>query len=220
MSFPFNEYTLIRALKTYFGYLKNNESAFKKIYDTMFDVEDVPTTDRDAFKDIVVNNKIDFKVAFTNVSSELPTVVVVMDQEVGRDNPIGNYVGETENGSEYGVFTTGVYAIYAYTKQLLLTRMLSMFIKLSLEHYFTNDTRNNLVEYNINIDRFTPHIDYFPNDVFHYKLTLRCVYMETWEEQYNTLNGVVVMGGIKIDEKADGTIEEIIPFEVDLSEES
>lgn len=221
MSFPLNEYKILRILKTYFTALKTAGTAIDQIFDYLFDAEDLIETERNAFKDVIKNDKIQYMTTFSNISTELPTIICLMDQEVQQSDflGIGDKVGSAEiensdgsisSADEYGYMNFGNYAINILSKSILLTRLLAIFVKFIIEHYATNND-DSFYDMEINVDRFSPDAEYFPSNVFHVHISVRFRYTESWLEVYNLIHGIFM--------QACGDVEKYIanPFNEEIS---
>lgn len=187
MAFPFNEYKILRIIQSAFTALKSTGSAFDETFKYLFDTLDLSETDRNAFKDIILNDKIQYHTTYSTISTLLPTIVCIMDQEttIEENKPIGDVLGtETmEDGSEsdvYGNIMQGVYSINILAKQILLIRILGTFVRFILEQYSV--THDDMPDLDVNTDRFSPDAEFFPNDVFHIHLIVRFRYVESWNE--------------------------------------
>ncbi len=189
--FPFNEYKLLQIIKASFDALKEVDSDFDKTFQYLFDVLDLSLEERQSFKDTIVNNKIKYQTTYANLSVATPVITVIMDQEVNiegekpigyeaGDNTVTDSAGITHETSEFGYIEMGAYSINVIAKQILLVRLLGAFIKFILEKYAM--THDDIMDMDINVDRFSPDADYFPQDSYHIHLTVRFRYTETWDE--------------------------------------
>lgn len=191
MSFPFNEYKLLRIIRLSFDALKAAESDFDKTFQCLFDEIDLSSEERQAFKDTIINNKIAYQTTYANLSVATPVITAICDQEVNieGEKPIGYEAGENtvtdaagvvHQTSELGYVEMGAYSINVIAKQILLVRLLGAFIKFIFEKYAS--THDDIMDMDINVDRFSPDADYFPQDSYHIHLTIRFRYVETWDE--------------------------------------
>ena len=196
--YPINEYKILRIIKTAFTALKTSGSDFDQTFKYLFDSADLGAEERSAFKDIIINDKIDYHTTYSNLSTVVPTIVCVMDQEttIESEKPIGDVLGSqtivdgttTYETDEYGVVMMGVYSINILAKQILLVRLLGTFVRYILESYCT--THDDMADLDVNTDRFSPDADYFPSDVFHVHLIVRFRYVESWNEIYGPINDI------------------------------
>ena len=195
MAHPLNEYQILRIIRTAFTALKQTGSAFDQTFKYLFDTMDLDAEDRSAFKDAIINDKIQYMTTYSTESTNLPTIVCVMDQEtqIESQKPIGDVLGSqtivdgdiTYDTEEFGVIMQGVYSINILAKQILLVRLLGTFIRFILESYST--THDDIADLDINTDRFSPDAEYFPTDVFHIHLIVRYRYVESWNELYGPI---------------------------------
>lgn len=195
MSYPINEYKILRIIKTAFTALKSAGSSFDQTFKYLFDTFDLSDEERSAFKDIIINDKIEYYTTYSNLSTVVPTIVCTMDQEttIESEKPIGDVLGSaqivdgevTYDSEEYGVIMMGVYSINVLAKQILLVRLLGTFIRFILESY--SATHDDMPDLDVNTDRFSPDADYFPADVFHVHLIVRFRYVESWNEIYGLI---------------------------------
>jgi hypothetical protein len=198
MAHPINEYQILRTLRAAFTALKQTGSAFDQTFKYLFDILDLSAEERSAFKDIIINDKIQYMTTYSNLSTDLPTIVVVMDQEtqIESQKPIGDVLGSatitdgevTYDSEEYGVVMQGVYSINVLAKQILLVRLLGTFVRFILESY--SATHDDMPDLDINTDRFSPDAEYFPSDVFHVHLIVRYRYVESWNEIYGPISDI------------------------------
>lgn len=196
--YPINEYNILRIIKTAFTALKSTGSSFDQTFKYLFDLVDLSAEERSAFKDIIINDKIMYTTTYNNLSTEVPVIVCIMDQEtnIESEKPIGDVLGSqkivdgevTYDTDELGVVMMGVYSINILAKQILLVRLLGTFIRYILESYCT--THDDMADLDINTDRFSPDADYFPSDVFHVHLIVRYRYVESWNEIYGPINDI------------------------------
>jgi hypothetical protein len=198
--FPFNEYKILRILKTYFTALKNAGSDIDQTFTYLFDSLDMDESERNAFKDVIKNDKIQYMTTYANISTELPTIVCIMDQEIQHSDLLGigdkldhdeleGPNGETLYADNYGYISFGVYAINIVSKSILLTRLLGVFVKFILEHYSTNND-DSFYDLEINVDRFSPDADYFPANTFHVHITARFKFIESWPSIESLIHGI------------------------------
>jgi len=189
MSFPFNEYKILRIIQSAFTALKSTGSSFDQTFKYLFDTLDLSEEERSAFKDIIINDKIQYHTTYATISAVVPNIVVIMDQEtqIESDKPIGDVLGaETlmDDGStsdgEYGTINMGVYSINILAKQILLVRILGTFVRYILEQYSANN--DDMPDLDINTDRFSPDAEFFPIDIFHVHLIVRFRYIESWND--------------------------------------
>jgi hypothetical protein len=185
----------------YFDYIKNNDALFDKILQSMFDSDDISEADIEAFKDVIKNDKIKYALSYTNVTAEFPTIVCLMDLEQQSEKSIGDFLGSTDvNGDTYeesdeiGYLAYGIYSVNVFTKQIFLTRLLSLFVKMILEHYYTTSDQKdaNFYELDVQLDRFAPDAEYFPNNVFHVHVIVRFRYIENFNMFYGLINRIDV----------------------------
>lgn len=196
MAFPFNEYKILRVIQTAFTALKSTGSAFDKTFKYLFDTIDLSEEERSAFKDIIINDKIQYHTTYATISAVVPNIVVIMDQEtqIESDKPIGDVLGSAimsdgTDTEEYGTINMGVYSINVLAKQILLVRLLGTFIRYILESYAsTHDDFG--TDLDINTDRFSPDAEFFPQDVFHVHLIVRYRYVESWNDVYGPINQI------------------------------
>jgi len=195
MSYPFNEYKILRIIQTAFTALKSTGSAFDQTFAYLFDKLDLSDEERNAFKDVVINQKIQYHTTYSTISTTLPTIVCIMDQEtvIEEMKPIGDVLGsETmEDGTdteEYGNVMQGVYSINILAKQILLIRILGTFVRFILESY--SAVHDDMPDLDINTDRFSPDAEFFPADVFHVHLIVRFRYVESWNEVYGPITKI------------------------------
>jgi hypothetical protein len=195
MAFPFNEYKLLRIIQTAFTALKATGSAFDQTFKYLFDEIDLSEDERSAFKDIIINDKIQYHTTYATISAVLPNIVVIMDQEtqIESDKPIGDVLGseimaDGTDTEEYGTINMGVYSVNVLAKQILLVRLLGTFIRYILEAY--SATHDDMPDLDINTDRFSPDAEFFPADVFHVHLIVRFRYVESWNEVYGLINQI------------------------------
>jgi hypothetical protein len=159
---------------------------------------DLSAEERSAFKDIIINDKIQYHTTYANISTVAPNIIVVMDQEtqIESNKPIGDVLGSativdgniTYDTEEYGTIMQGVYTINILTKQILLTRLLGTFVRFILESYSV--THDDMPDLDINTDRFSPDAEYFPSDVYHIHLIVRYRYVESWNEVYGPISDI------------------------------
>jgi len=178
--------------------LKSTGSAFDQTFKYLFDTLDLSAEERSAFKDIIINEKIQYHTTYSTISTILPTIVCVMDQEtvIEENKPIGDVLGDatitdgdTELATdEYGNIMQGVYSISILAKQILLVRLLGTFVRFILENYSVNN--DDMPDLDINTDRFSPDAEFFPNDVFHIHLIVRFRYVESWNEVYGPISQI------------------------------
>jgi len=192
MSFPFNEYKILKIIQTAFEALAQTGSAFDQTFKYLFDTADLSEEERSAFKDIIINRKIQYHTTYSTISTVVPTIVCVMDQEtqIESNKPIGDVLGSAtmDDGTEteeYGNVMQGVYSINILAKQILLVRLLGTFVRFILEAYSV--THDDMPDLDINTDRFSPDAEFFPNDVFHVHLIVRYRYIESWNEIYGPI---------------------------------
>ena len=193
--FPFNEYHILRIIRSAFTALKSSGSAFDRTFKYLFDTLDLRDEERSAFKNAILNDEIQYHTTYSTISAVLPTIVCIMDQEttIEENKPIGDVLGEetlhdgTES-EEYGNIMMGVYSINILAKQILLIRVLGTFIRFILEQYSV--THDDMMDLDINTDRFSPDAEFFPNDVFHVHLIVRFRYVESWNEIYSKISKI------------------------------
>ncbi len=195
MSFPFNEYKILRIIQAAFAALKSTGSAFDQTFKYLFDTMDLSEEERSAFKDIIINDKIQYHTTYATLSAVVPTIVVIMDQEtqIESDKPIGDVLGGAtmDDGvetDEYGTVNMGVYSINILAKQILLVRLLGTFVRYILESY--SAVNDDMPDLDINTDRFSPDAEFFPIDVFHVHLIVRFRYVESWNEVFGPINQI------------------------------
>ena len=198
MAHPINEYKILQILKSSFTALKSTGSSFDQTFKFLFDTYDLGADERSAFKDIIINDKIQYHTTYANLSSVLPAIVVIMDQEtqIESNKPIGDVLGSETltdgstqlDSDEYGVIMQGVYSINILAKQILLVRLLGTFVRFILESYSANN--DDMADLDINTDRFSPDAEYFPNDVFHVHLIVRFRFVESWNEIYGPISDI------------------------------
>lgn len=195
MSLPFNEYKILRILQSAFTALKSTGSSFDQTFKYLFDTLDLSEEERSAFKDIIVNDKIQYHTTYANLSTAVPTIVAVMDQEtvIEENKPIGDVLGsetlyDGTDSEEYGNIMQGVYSINILAKQILLVRLLGTFVRFILEQYSVNN--DDMPDLDINTDRFSPDAEFFPNDIFHIHLIVRFRYVESWNEIYGPISQI------------------------------
>ena len=195
MSYPFNEYKILRIIQAAFEALALTGSAFDQTFKYLFDKMDLSDEERNAFKDVVINQKIQYHTTYSTISTTLPTIVCIMDQEtvIEEMKPIGDVLGsETmEDGTdteEYGNVMQGVYSINILAKQILLIRILGTFVRFILESY--SAVHDDMPDLDINTDRFSPDAEFFPADVFHVHLIVRFRYVESWNEVYGPITKI------------------------------
>ena len=193
--FPFNEYRILRIIQAAFNALAQTGSAFDQTFKYLFDTADLSEEERAAFKDIVINKKIQYHTTYATISAVLPNIVVTMDQEtqIESDKPIGDVLGseimaDGTDTEEYGTVNMGVYSINILAKQILLVRLLGTFIRYILEAY--SATHDDMPDLDINTDRFSPDAEFFPQDVFHVHLIVRFRYVESWNEVFGIINQI------------------------------
>jgi hypothetical protein len=157
---------------------------------------DLSEEERSAFKDIIINDKIQYHTTYATISAVVPNIVVIMDQEtqIESDKPIGDVLGvEThDDGSvsdEYGTINMGVYSINILAKQILLVRLLGTFVRFILEQYSANN--DDMPDLDINTDRFSPDAEFFPIDIFHVHLIVRFRYVESWNDFGDSAYGMI-----------------------------
>jgi hypothetical protein len=225
--FPINEYKILRIISFYFDALKTEENDINQTFNYLFDSLDVDEEERNAFRDTIINNKIQYATSYNNLSVEMPNIVAIMDQEVNVEgaNAIGYKLGEdilskeTVNGpapldsDEFGAIMTGVYSVNIICQQLLLARLLGIFVRFILFHY--NSTHDDWASMDINMDRFAPDADYFPPNSFHVHIIVRFEYPEAWDQIYNAIHGIFLR-------TCGGDVESYItkPLDVELSLDS
>lgn len=195
MSHPLNEYRILRIIQAAFDALAQTGSAFDQTFKYLFDTIDLSDEERAAFKDVILNKKIQYHTTYATVSAVVPSIVVILDQEtqIEENKPIGDVLGsatmddgvETE---EYGTINMGVYSINILAKQILLVRLLGTFIRYILESY--SATHDDMADLDINTDRFSPDAEFFPQDVFHVHLIVRFRYVESWNEVLGPINQI------------------------------
>jgi len=199
--FPLNEQRILRILKVYFDYIRSNEAVFERILQSMFDSDDISTEDIEAFKDVIKNDKIKYALSYTNVTAEFPTLVCLMDLEQQSEKSIGDFLGSNDvDGDGYeesdaiGYLGYGIYSINVFTKQIFLTRLLSLFVKMILEHYYTTSDHKdaNFYELDVQLDRFAPDAEYFPANVFHVHIIVRFRYLENFDMFYSLIKTIDV----------------------------
>lgn len=214
MSYPFNEYKLLRVIQSAFDGLSNTGSAFDQTFEYLFDKMDLSDADRNAFKDIVINKKIQYHTTYSTISTILPTIVCIMDQEttIEENKPIGDVLGseiiqdgnQLINTEEYGNIMMGVYSINILAKQILLIRILGTFVRFILESYSV--THDDMMDLDINTDRFSPDAEFFPADVFHVHLIVRFRYVESWNLVYGPIASIFMQScGTDFWQNIDGT---------------
>jgi len=196
MAFPFNEYKILRIIQTAFTALKSAGSSFDQTFKYLFDEMDLSEEERNAFRDIIINDRIQYHTTYSNLSTEVPTIVAIMDQEtvIEEAKPIGDVLGEMEmpdgtKTDEFGNIMQGVYSINILAKQILLVRLLGTFVRFILEQYSVN--HDDMPDLDINTDRFSPDAEFFPNDVFHIHLIVRFRYVESWNDFGDTAYGMI-----------------------------
>lgn len=198
MAYPFNEYKILRIIKTAFTALKSAGSSFDQTFTYLFDTLDLSADERNAFKDIIINDKIQYHTTYANISTEVPTIICVMDQEtvIEEMKPIGDVLGDAVvtdgdtayDSEEYGNVMQGVYSVNILAKQILLVRLLGTFVRFILENYTANN--DDMPDLDINTDRFSPDAEYFPNDIFHVHLIVRFRYVESWNEIFGLISKI------------------------------
>ena len=195
MAYPFQEYKILRIIQSAFAALKSTGSAFDQTFAYLFDRMDLSDSDRNAFKDIILNDRLQYHTTYSTISTVLPTIVVIMDQEtmIEENKPIGGVLGSeiTYDGTdteEYGNIMQGVYSINILAKQILLIRILGTFVRFMLEQYSV--THDDMPDLDINTDRFSPDAEFFPQDVFHIHLIVRFRYVESWNEVWGPINQI------------------------------
>ena len=195
MSFPFNEYKILRIIQAAFTALKSTGSAFDQTFKYLFDTMDLSEEERSAFKDIIINDKIQYHTTYATISAVVPTIVVIMDQEtqIESDKPIGDVLGseimaDGADTEEYGTVNMGVYSINVLAKQILLVRLLGTFIRFILESY--SAVNDDMPDLDINTDRFSPDAEFFPQDIYHVHLIVRFRYVESWNDVYGPINDI------------------------------
>ena len=195
MSYPFNEYKILRIIQAAFEALALTGSAFDQTFKYLFDKMDLSDEERNAFKDVVINQKIQYHTTYSTISTTLPTIVCIMDQEtvIEENKPIGDVLGsevmaDGTDTDEFGNIMQGVYSINILAKQILLVRILGTFVRFILENYSTNN--DDMPDLDINTDRFSPDAEFFPNDVFHIHLIVRFRYVESWNEVYGPISKI------------------------------
>jgi hypothetical protein len=196
--YPFNEYKILRIIQAAFNSLAQTGSSFDQTFEYLFDKMDLSDSDRDAFKDIVVNRKIQYHTTYSTISTTLPTIICIMDQEttIEENKPIGDVLGSEliQDGDqlidtdEYGNIMMGVYSINILAKQILLVRILGTFVRYILESYSV--THDDMMDLDVNADRFSPDAEFFPQDVFHIHLIVRFRYVESWNDVYGPINQI------------------------------
>lgn len=200
--FPINEYKINSILGDYFNRLADSENDISQTFEFLFNALDVPLGLRQGFRDIIINGKIKYATSYNDLSVATPVIVSVMDQEVNLES--GNAIGykqdhdvlqrETTNGVEnlegdtYGSLMTGVYSINVLSNNLLLSRLIGIFVRFILFHY--NSTHDDWASMDLNMDRFSPDADYFPPNTFHIHIIARFEYLESWDQIYNTIHGI------------------------------
>ena len=227
--FPINEFKILRILKDYFDRLKVRGSEIDQTLTYLFDSLDLNEQQRLSFRDIIINNKIQYLTAYNQVSVETPNIVAVMDQEVNLEsaNAVGYKLDSDtvpvvkENGTDlaesdvYGSVMTGVYAINVISTDLLLSRLLGIFVRFILFHY--NSAHDDWASMDLNMDRFSPDADYFPKDLFHIHIIARFEYIESWDQIYGTIHGIFFTAcGAETDKYVTKPIE----AELDLTSEA
>lgn len=195
MSLPFQEYKILRIIQSAFTALKSTGSSFDQTFAYLFDKMDLNDEERNAFKDVILNDKIQYHTTYSTISTILPTIVCVMDQEtqIESNKPIGGVLGSEimDDGTdtdEYGNIMQGVYSINILAKQILLVRILGTFVRFILENYSVNN--DDMPDLDINTDRFSPDAEFFPADVFHVHLIVRFRYVESWNEIYGPISKI------------------------------
>ncbi len=196
MSHPFNEYRILRIIQAAFDALAQTGSSFDQTFKYLFDTVDLSDEERAAFKDIIINKKIQFHTTYATISAVVPSIVVILDQEtqIEENKPIGDVLGseilaDGTDTEEYGTINMGVYSINVLAKQILLVRLLGTFIRYILESYAsTHDDFG--TDLDINTDRFSPDAEFFPQDVFHVHLIVRYRYVESWNDVYGPINQI------------------------------
>jgi hypothetical protein len=212
--FPINEYKILRIIQSAFTALKSTGSSFDQTFKYLFDTYDLSDEERSAFKDAILNDKIQYHTTYANISAVVPTIVCIMDQEtvIESEKPIGDYAGEstivdgaiTYETEEYGNIMQGVYTIYVFAKQILLVRLLGTFIRFILEKYSVNN--DDMPDLDINVDRFSPDAEYFPADVFHIHIQVRFRYVETWSEIFGPIENIFMQAcGAEFWQNIDGS---------------
>ena len=200
--FPINEYKINRILGDYFERLSNAGSDIDQAFEFLFDALDVNKEQRQAFRDTIKNKKIRYATSFNNLSVVTPIIVSVMDQEVNLES--ANAVGykldndtvpvvkengiDLEESDAYGSVMTGVYSISVLSNNLVLSRLIGIFVRFILFHY--NASHDDWASMDLNMDRFSPDADYFPPDSFHIHIIARFEYLESWDQIYNTIHGI------------------------------
>lgn len=195
MSHPLNEYKILKIIRTAFSALKQTGSSFDRTFKYLFDTFDLSDEERSAFKDIIVNDKIQLHTTYATLSAVVPNIVVVLDQEtqIESDKPIGDVLGSAvmDDGvdtEEYGTINMGVYSINIFAKQILLVRILGTFVRFILESY--SAVNDDMADLDVNTDRFSPDAEFFPADVFHVHLIVRFRYIESWNEVFGPINQI------------------------------
>lgn len=214
MAYPFNEYKILRIIQSAFAALKSTGSAFDQTFKYLFDRMDLSDSDRNAFKDIILNDKIQYHTTYATLSTVLPAIVVIMDQEtmIEENKPIGDVLGsevvyDGTDTEEFGNIMQGVYSINILAKQILLIRILGTFVRFMLEQYSV--THDDMPDLDINTDRFSPDAEFFPQDVFHIHLIVRFRYVESWNEIYGPINQIFMQScGIDFWQNIEGSAQE------------
>jgi hypothetical protein len=200
--FPFNEYKLLKIIRSAFDALKESGSSFDKTFQYLFDEMDLSLEERQAFKDTIINNKIAYHTTYANLPVNTPIITCVMDQEVNieSEKPIGYEMGENSvtdaagnviATDELGYIEMGAYSVNVIAKQILLVRLLGAFVKFIFEKYAS--ANDDIIDLDVNVDRFSPDADYFPTDSFHIHITLRFRYVETWDELTSPIAQIFMM---------------------------
>jgi len=210
---PLNEYHILRIIKNAFESLKTSGSDFDNTFTYLFDALDLDDNERNTFKDIIINDKIQYHTSYSNLSTVLPVITCVVDQETILESGqgLGGYLGETTveddgvAGEEYGTIMQGVYSINILGKQILLVRLLGSLVRFILQQY--SITHDDMADLDINTDRFSPDAEYFPNDVYHIHLIVRFKYVESWPEIFGEISQIILTGNC-----FDGN-ETIVPTE-------
>lgn len=203
MAFPLNELKILRIIKAYFDALKEAGSDIDELFEFFFDEEDISDQDRNAFKDIIINDKIQYLTSYNDVSVEAPNMVCIMDQEIQHSDfqvigdkldhdTIVNEAGKTVESDNYGKIEHGVYTLNVITKSIKLTRMIGLFSKFILEHYSTNQGEKAFLDMEISSDRFSPDAEYFPQTLYHVHLIIRFKYIESWPQFYGKIQGILM----------------------------
>lgn len=198
MSYPINEYKILRIIRNAFTALKSTGSSFDQTFKYLFDTYDLSDEERSAFKSAIINDEIQYMTTYSNISTIMPTIVCVMDQEtvIEEQKPIGDVLGDAQivdgeltlESEEYGNIMQGVYSINILAKQLSLVRILGTFVRFILENYTANN--DDMPDLDINTDRFSPDAEYFPTDVFHIHLIVRFRYVESWNDFYGPISQI------------------------------